>query len=186
MPLTWRLGCARCLRWHQRTLCSGSWFHVSLSEVVFHKTYIESWVNWCCGSGAATTASRLGQPDLAIATMNDFVKVCRHFIDGVSEVEIHCCSGGTYSLWYKAHYSGHRRCWYWVCLFINNLDINLLIVYKGLGGLLTLLALCVNTPGPVSLRCTLKTRFRLNDVGTLWASKLFHGKSSWLVFVLLW
>jgi hypothetical protein len=26
-------------------------------------------------SGAATTASRLGQPDLAIATLNDFVKV---------------------------------------------------------------------------------------------------------------
>lgn len=25
-------------------------------------------------SGAATTASRLGQPDLAIATMNDFVE----------------------------------------------------------------------------------------------------------------
>jgi hypothetical protein len=28
-------------------------------------------------SGAATTASRLGQPDLAIATLNDFVQVCR-------------------------------------------------------------------------------------------------------------
>jgi hypothetical protein len=27
------------------------------------------------GSGAATTASRLGQPDLAIATLNDFVQV---------------------------------------------------------------------------------------------------------------
>jgi 2-methylisocitrate lyase-like PEP mutase family enzyme len=26
-------------------------------------------------SGAATTASRLGQPDLAIATLNDFVEV---------------------------------------------------------------------------------------------------------------
>lgn len=26
-------------------------------------------------SGAATTASRLGQPDLAIATLNDFVQV---------------------------------------------------------------------------------------------------------------
>lgn len=26
-------------------------------------------------SGAATTASRLGMPDLAIATMNDFVQV---------------------------------------------------------------------------------------------------------------
>lgn len=29
----------------------------------------------CDFSGAATTASRLGQPDLAIATMNDFVQV---------------------------------------------------------------------------------------------------------------
>lgn len=30
-------------------------------------------------SGAATTASRLGQPDLAIATLNDFVQVrCFH------------------------------------------------------------------------------------------------------------
>lgn len=27
----------------------------------------------CSSSGAATTASRLGQPDLAIATLNDFV-----------------------------------------------------------------------------------------------------------------
>jgi len=27
------------------------------------------------GSGAATTASRLGQPDLALATLNDFVQV---------------------------------------------------------------------------------------------------------------
>ena len=29
----------------------------------------------CVSSGAATTASRLGQPDLAIATLNDFVQV---------------------------------------------------------------------------------------------------------------
>lgn len=28
----------------------------------------------CVSSGAATTASRLGQPDLAIATLNDFVQ----------------------------------------------------------------------------------------------------------------
>lgn len=32
--------------------------------------------NWTY-SGAATTASRLGQPDLAIATMNDFVDAGR-------------------------------------------------------------------------------------------------------------
>lgn len=31
----------------------------------------------CIFSGAATTASRLGQPDLAIATMNDFVGVLK-------------------------------------------------------------------------------------------------------------
>jgi 2-methylisocitrate lyase-like PEP mutase family enzyme len=30
----------------------------------------------CAHSGAATTASRLGMPDLAIATLNDFVEVC--------------------------------------------------------------------------------------------------------------
>ena len=33
-------------------------------------------LTWVC-SGAATTASRLGQPDLAIATMNDFVGVLK-------------------------------------------------------------------------------------------------------------
>ncbi len=31
-------------------------------------------------SGAATTASRMGQPDLAIATLNDFVGVSSSFL----------------------------------------------------------------------------------------------------------
>ncbi len=31
-------------------------------------------------SGAATTASRMGQPDLAIATLNDFVGVNSSFL----------------------------------------------------------------------------------------------------------
>jgi len=31
-------------------------------------------------SGAATTASMLGQPDLAIATQNDFVQACPRII----------------------------------------------------------------------------------------------------------
>lgn len=42
-------------------LCIRSWHHLILES-----------------SGAATTASRLGQPDLAIATLNDFVQVNDH------------------------------------------------------------------------------------------------------------
>jgi len=38
-------------------------------------TYVTYIAPNCLFSGAATTASRLGQPDLAIATMNDFVGV---------------------------------------------------------------------------------------------------------------
>jgi hypothetical protein len=42
--------------------------------------YVEITLIFYANSGAATTASRLGQPDLAIATLNDFVQVIDHHI----------------------------------------------------------------------------------------------------------
>lgn len=43
-------------------------------------------------SGAATTASRLGQPDLAIATLNDFVQVClKQTLCSASDHSVSCC-----------------------------------------------------------------------------------------------
>lgn len=65
-------------------MCFGSRFRLSIPKV---RVSIINLVTASCVnltmafililhiSGAATTASRLGQPDLAIATMNDFVQV---------------------------------------------------------------------------------------------------------------
>jgi 2-methylisocitrate lyase-like PEP mutase family enzyme len=41
---------------------------------------LEAGFNCLYQSGAATTASRLGMPDLAIATLNDFVQVHNHYL----------------------------------------------------------------------------------------------------------
>jgi 2-methylisocitrate lyase-like PEP mutase family enzyme len=41
---------------------------------------LEAGFNCLYQSGAATTASRLGMPDLAIATLNDFVQVHGHHL----------------------------------------------------------------------------------------------------------
>lgn len=59
-------------------MCIGSRFQLPVPEVsvlltsVFSFKYPTDYINF---SGAATTASRLGQPDLAIATLNDFTEV---------------------------------------------------------------------------------------------------------------
>lgn len=60
-------------------------------------------------SGAATTASRLGQPDLAIATLNDFVQV----IIGLSpklHVTQQIPAGGRNGVKLRPIYSCNRRC----------------------------------------------------------------------------
>lgn len=47
-----------------------------VSEVrAFSFCFLYAYLLLRLNSGAATTASRLGQPDLAIATLNDFVEV---------------------------------------------------------------------------------------------------------------
>lgn len=57
------------------TVCiKGKHFMIVFSNRSSGLTNPESTVNYVF-SGAATTASRLGQPDLAIATLNDFVQV---------------------------------------------------------------------------------------------------------------
>ena len=57
---------ARVVLWKPGSLaCTKGLSHV-------HPCLITSLI-WYC-SGAATTASRLGQPDLAIATLNDFAE----------------------------------------------------------------------------------------------------------------
>jgi len=48
---------------------------MSLPKVRIYITTIAFKTDIMLYSGAATTASRLGQPDLAIATLNDFVEV---------------------------------------------------------------------------------------------------------------
>lgn len=76
--LHFQKGCSRYLRWHQRTMCSRSRLYLLVSKVwISKKKTLFMFLTWHSFlSGAATTASRLGQPDLAIATMNDFVQVC--------------------------------------------------------------------------------------------------------------
>jgi hypothetical protein len=50
-------------------------FRVPLPKVSFIASILRCPQLTTFDSGAATTASRLGQPDLAIATLNDFVGV---------------------------------------------------------------------------------------------------------------
>ena len=74
-------GCPGHLRRYQRTLRARGRVRLPIPEVRFpHPLAVRYFRTDDClartYSGAATTASRLGQPDLAIATLNDFVQVC--------------------------------------------------------------------------------------------------------------
>jgi hypothetical protein len=68
-------------------------------------------------SGAATTASRLGQPDLAIATLNDFVEVTDLHILAMCCVipdKHNLCLVGADGLQPESNDPSHRGCGYWV------------------------------------------------------------------------
>lgn len=65
-------------------------------------------------SGAATTASRLGQPDLAIATLNDFVEVIE-FLDPLwANSDRLCILGGANGQQLEFDDTRHRGCGHWV------------------------------------------------------------------------
>lgn len=70
-------GCSGCLRWYQCSMRPWSRFLLLIPKAIPILPYYGKVSEWLFFSGAATTASRLGQPDLAIATLNDFVQVCR-------------------------------------------------------------------------------------------------------------
>ena len=68
-------------------------------------------------SGAATTASRLGQPDLAIATLNDFVEVTDLYILTMSCVipdKYNLCLVGPDGLQPESDDPSYRGRGYWV------------------------------------------------------------------------
>lgn len=180
------VGCPRNLWWYQCAMCTWSWVQLLVPKVCnnpyFHSRRLIYLAEF---SGAATTASRLGQPDLALATLNDFVGVRYTYTDSINTgYNIWAMTDRTNGMQFRSYYSCHCRCRYRVCLLALNYIFNHLTFSKDSAAQLWSPVLFPNMQGPVSPLFTLRIKSRPSVVGICSGRRSFLAKNFSFVSVL--